>query len=51
MLLPNEVEFALASVFQKEILNYRDLLASRTALVSSLDYSSLEAFKTLDLFN
>ena len=51
MLLPNEVEFSLANLFQQEITNYRNLLAARTTLISSLDYSTLEAFKTLDLFN
>ncbi|CAK69374.1 unnamed protein product (macronuclear) [Paramecium tetraurelia] len=51
MLLPNEVELALADLFTQEINNYRTISHARQALVNSLDYSTLEAFKTLDLFN
>ncbi|CAD8052769.1 unnamed protein product [Paramecium primaurelia] len=51
MLLPTEVELALSDVFAQEIENYRVINAARQSLVNSLDYSTLEAFKTLDLFN
>lgn len=51
MLLPTEVEYALADLFTSVILSYRSVLSSKNALVSSLDYSSLEAFRNLDLFN
>lgn len=51
MLLPNEVETTLARFMAQEITNYRFLVGYKAQLVSSLDYTSLEAFKTLDLFN
>lgn len=51
MLLPTEVEFALADLFTSVILSYRTVLSAKNALVSALDYTSLEAFRNLDLFN
>ena len=51
MLLPNEVEYALAKLFSQEINNYRYVKPSNQILVGSLDFDSLEAFKSLDLFN
>jgi hypothetical protein len=51
MLLPNEIELGLAELFQQELQNYRSINEVRANLVTSLDYSALEAFKTLDLFN
>jgi hypothetical protein len=51
MLLPMDVEVALAELFNQELINYRTVSISRGSLVASLDYSSLEAFKSLDLFN
>ncbi|KAM3137109.1 hypothetical protein pb186bvf_010837 [Paramecium bursaria] len=51
MLLPAEVEQALADVFAQELSNYRNINIPRTALINSLDYNALEAFRLLDLFN
>jgi hypothetical protein len=51
MMLPTEVETALADVFSQELQNYRSVAPVKSALVNSLDYTSLEAFRTLDLFN
>jgi hypothetical protein len=51
MLLPTEVEWALAKLLQQEISNYRYLSPIKAQLVNALDYTSLEAFKSLDLFN
>jgi len=51
MLLPAEVEKGLSDLFREEIQNYRSLQVTKDALVNSLDYNSLEAFRALDLFN
>ena len=51
MLLPHQVEKALASLMEQEVINYKQLSSFKAQLVYSLDYNSLEAFKSLDLFN
>lgn len=51
MLLPQQVEAALADLFAQEIANYRTINPIRQLLVGSLDYTTFEAFRTLDLFN
>jgi hypothetical protein len=51
MLLPAEVEAALADLLSQGVLNYRTVSSVRAGLVSALDYTSLEAFRSLDLFN
>ena len=50
MLLPTEIELAIAAFLSQQLQSYRQVNQAKQNLVAQLDYNSLEAFKVIDLF-
>lgn len=57
MTLPHDVEWTLSKLFEQEILNYkyqnhinfiRSILMTQDHLVSSSDFNSMAAFRSID---
>lgn len=51
MLLPYEVEWALARVFEQDLKNFSEIQIALELLNNSHDFTSLDAFKIIDINN